>query len=98
MTNNKNLFSNFFSNFTCKYYSELVSKSIDTKLSTKESIYLKLHHVLCLLCRRCKTQIDTIEKACCSMAKENELIPNSKKESSRKLSEECKNKIKQDIK
>ena len=93
MNNKKSLFHAF----SCQYYSELASKALDTELSSKESFYLKFHHILCLLCRRCKSQIEAIEKTCCSMAKENELIPNSKKAGSIKLSEECKNKIKQNV-
>ena len=89
MNNKKNLFHVF----TCQYYSELISKSLDSELNTKESIFLKLHHVLCLLCRRCKAQIEAIESTCCSMAKNNKLNPGSKR-----LSDECKNKIKQEIK
>ena len=88
MNNKKSLFYAF----TCEYYSELASKSLDTELSTKELFFLKFHHVLCLLCRRCKTQIEAIDKACCSMSKNNEFNPGSKK-----LSEECKNKIKEEI-
>ena len=93
MNNKKSLFYAF----TCQYYSELASKALDTELSAKESIYLKLHHVLCLLCRRCKTQIEAIDNACCSMSKNNELNPISKAHSLKKLSEECKNKIKEEI-
>ena len=89
---NKGKKHNFFHDFTCQHYSELASKNIDTELSIKESILFKLHNVLCLLCRRCKNQIETIEKTCCSMAKNNDLNP-----SNERLSDKCKEKIKQSL-
>ena len=92
MNNKKNFFNKLFHNFSCENYSELASKSIDSELNLKESVFLKLHHALCLFCRRCKSQMEAIENACYSMAKSNDLNPSSKK-----LSEECKNKIKQEI-
>jgi len=96
--NNEKIY-NFFHSFSCKHYCELASKNIDTELSTKESILLKLHHALCLFCRRYKSQIEMIEETCCSMAKNNELNPSSKLNGKLKdkLSDKCKEKIKESI-
>ncbi len=46
---------------SCEEASFLISKSLDTKLTIKEKINLRMHHMVCELCRRYAKQIKQLD-------------------------------------
>ncbi|MFQ5487204.1 MAG: zf-HC2 domain-containing protein [Gammaproteobacteria bacterium] len=48
---------------SCKEVSELVSQSLDRQLSLRERLGVRLHLVVCSMCRRYRKQITFISQA-----------------------------------
>jgi hypothetical protein len=49
--------------FSCRRYTEMASLSLDNSLSAKEKACMRFHHVICMVCRRFRRQLDLIEEA-----------------------------------
>jgi len=56
--------------FTCQHYTELASKALDRPLSLSERLSFKLHHVICMVCRRYNRQLNLIHRASNDIAQE----------------------------
>lgn len=47
---------------SCKEYTELRSRALDETLTTREQWALKIHHVICLMCRRFNRQLNLLDQ------------------------------------
>lgn len=61
---------------SCKQASQLVSQSLDRKLARRELIALRLHLLLCSMCRRFTRQITTMRSMVRQLRQQVELDEN----------------------
>lgn len=48
----------------CKEYASLLSKSSDQKVSFRKWVSMKMHQILCPICKQIERQLDAIRSAC----------------------------------
>jgi len=75
---------------SCEHYTELASQSLDRPLNLKEKFFFRLHHAVCMVCRRYNRQINLIQRSAVKLS-EREAQIKTKSEGS--LSKEAKEKI-----
>jgi len=78
---------------SCEHYTELASQSLDRPLSLKEKFSFKLHHAICMVCRRYNRQINLIQRAALKLSEKEAQLEKEADISDITLSREAKEKI-----
>jgi len=78
---------------SCEHYTELASQSMDRPLSVKEKLSFRLHHAICMVCRRYNRQINLIQRAAIRLSEREAQLEKQAESSDITLSEEAKEKI-----
>lgn len=75
---------------SCEKYTVSASKALDENLSLRERLRFKVHHFICLNCRRFKRQMQLVNQACERLGADEALVDQV---SSKKAPERLKSRV-----